>query len=68
MNTVKKIYADMPEIINVPKEFIHRKGEVIIILDDEPPKKASFLKDFYGSIPDFPERVPQGDFEERVPL
>ena len=58
----------MPEIINVPKEFIHRKGEVIIILDEAVPKKASFLKDFYGSIHDFPERAPQGDFEERVPL
>jgi hypothetical protein len=68
MNTVKKIYAEMPEIINIPKEFIHRKGEVIIILDEAPPKKTSFLKDFYGSIPDFPERVPQGDYEERVPL
>ena len=68
MNTVKKIYADMPEIINIPKEFIHRKGEVIIILDEAPPKKAFLLKDFYGSIPDFPERAPQGDYEERVPL
>lgn len=58
----------MPEIINVPKEFIHRKGEVIIILDESAPKTASFLKDFYGSIPDFSERAPQGDFEERVPL
>jgi hypothetical protein len=68
MNTVKKIYAEMPETINIPKEFIHRKGKVIIILDEPPLKKTSFLKDFYGSIPDFPERVPQGDYEGRVPL
>ena len=67
VNTVKKNYDDMPGIIHVPEEFIHKKGEVIIILDDAIGEK-SFLKDFYGSIPDFPERAHQGDYEERTPL
>jgi hypothetical protein len=26
------------------------------------------LADFFGSIPDFPERAPQGVFEKREPL
>ncbi|MEN6469259.1 MAG: hypothetical protein ABFD45_09970 [Smithella sp.] len=67
MNTVKKMYAEIPETIDIPKEFIHKKGEVIIILDDVGGKKP-LLKDFHGSIPDFPERTSQGDFEERTPL
>jgi hypothetical protein len=67
MNTVKKIYADMPETISIPKEFIHKRGEVIIMLDDGVVKKT-FLKDFYGLIPDFPERASQGNYEERMHL
>jgi len=68
MNTVKKIYENMPEIINVPKEFIHKKGEVIIIVEDDVPKKTLFIKDFYGFIPDFPERASQGTYDERMAL
>jgi hypothetical protein len=67
MNTVKKMFDDMPETIQVPEEFVHKKGKIIIIIDDQGRKK-SFLKDFYGSIPDFPERSDQGDYEERTPL
>ena len=68
MNTVKKIYAEMPEIINIPKEFVHRKGEVIITLDEKRSSKTILLKDFHGSIPDFPARGPQGDYEDRADL
>lgn len=34
---------------------------------DEPSqlKSEKNLKDFFGSIPDFPERLPQGEYEER---
>ncbi len=67
MNTVKKIYTDMPETINIPKKFVHKRGEVIIILEEEAGQKA-LLKDFYGLIPDFPERTAQEAYEERMPL
>jgi hypothetical protein len=47
----------------------HKKGEITIIVEDEQeikPKKS--LKDFYGAIPDFPERKFQGEYEERETL
>lgn len=37
----------------MPKEFIHKKGEIIFIMDDEADSiKSKTLKDFYGAIPD----------------
>ncbi|MBI5323706.1 MAG: hypothetical protein HZB41_00215 [Ignavibacteriae bacterium] len=66
MNAVKTIYEDLPEIIEIPKEFIHKKAELILIFDDNPSgKNGKKLSDFYGSIPDFPERDIQGRFESR---
>jgi hypothetical protein len=32
------------------------------------PEKLKTLKDFYGIIPDFPERFPQGEYEKRDEL
>jgi len=69
MNAIKKTYNEIPETINVPKEFIHKKGEIIFIVEDEDlPVKNRSLMDFYGSIPDFPERADQGEFEKREEL
>ncbi len=69
MNAIKKIYNELPETINVPEEFIHKKGEIIFIMEDDlQPMDNKTLKDFYGAIPDFPERAAQGDFEKREEL
>ena len=66
MNAVKQLYNDMPETISIPKEFIHQKGEIIIMMDEPSQLKSEKnLRDFFGFIPDFPERLPQGEYEER---
>lgn len=69
MNAIKTYYEDIPESIKVPADFAHRKGEIIIILDEDiPSSKNKKLKDFFGAIPDFPERADQGNYEERDEL
>ena len=69
MNAVKQLYNDIPETITIPKEFIHQKGEIIIIIDEPSQSKSNkSLKEYFGSIPDFPERSPQGEYEERENL
>jgi hypothetical protein len=55
---IKKTYNKIPETINVPNEFINKKGEIIFIVEDEDQHfKDKTLRDFYGSIPDFPEKA-----------
>lgn len=69
MNAIKQEFNEIPETISVPKEFIHKKGEIIFIVEDDvEQKRTKTLKDFYGAIPDFPERSPQGDFDKRDAL
>jgi len=72
MNTLRQRYEDMPETIKVPRQFIHKKGEIIILTDSESKEAvagtARRLIDFYGTIPDFPERFPQGQYEKRDEL
>ncbi len=69
MNAVRELYDDLPENIIIPSTLRHKKGEVIIItLDDEIDIKKNDLSKFYGSIPDFPERGIQQDFEQREVL
>ena len=65
MKAIKKYYDELPDKIYIPKEFIHRKGEIIILLEDKKELKRKKLKDFFGYIPDFPERMEQGDYEQR---
>ena len=55
MNAIKKYYEKLPESIVIPKEYANKKAEIIIIFDEEKENKNSLLE-FYGSIPDFPER------------
>jgi hypothetical protein len=62
MNAIKKSYNEIPETVNVPEEFINKKGEIIFIVEEEvQPVRSKTLKDFYGAIPDFPERSAQGE-------
>lgn len=70
MNALKTVYDDIPPTIRIPKEFVHKKGEIIILIDEPNDTKQSEknLSDFFGSIPDFPDRAPQGDYDERESL
>ena len=66
MNATKTIYEEMPETISIPREFVHKRGEIIIITDENMPSgKSKPLKDFFGILPDFPERLSQGEYEKR---
>lgn len=69
MNSIRTKYDELPESISIPKEYIHKKAELIILIDDKPSlNNGKKLTDFYGSIPDFPERAEQGKFEIRESL
>ncbi len=66
MNATTTIFDNIPETITIPKEFVHKKGEIIIIVNEnisDVPKKS--IKNFFGILPDFPERFSQGNFENR---
>jgi len=80
MEAVYQIYEKMPEVITIPVEMRDRRVEVILQpLDDEPDlatlaaqvgMKLEDVKDlhslrFMGSMPDFPPREPQGEYEVR---
>jgi hypothetical protein len=67
MNAVKSIYNNAPNSIPVPKEFQHKSIEVIF-LPVEDKKQSNDIGQYFGSIPDFPERAPQGLSEERESL
>lgn len=76
MGAIRQIYENLPAIINVPQAMQNRKAEIIIFpLDEEQAfletnesdatlPDAEILK-FAGSLPDFPEREPQGEYEVR---
>jgi hypothetical protein len=56
-------------MISVPKQFTHKKGEIIFLVDNKVvPESKKSLIDFFCMIPDFPERSHQGDYEERIRL
>lgn len=64
MNAVKSIYKNAPDSIPVPEEFQNKNIEVIFLpLEDE--KKAADISSFFGSLPDFPDRAPQGELQKR---
>ncbi|MCI0513079.1 hypothetical protein L0128_07710 [candidate division KSB1 bacterium] len=66
MDATKTIYQSLPETFLIPKAFVHKKGEIIILIDDESTSpKPRFLKEFFGILPDFPERSHQGEYEPR---
>ena len=80
MDAIRQVYEKMPERITIPAEMRDRRVEVILLpLDEEPDlaelaakvgMKLEDVKDlhalrFLGSLPDFPSREPQGEFETR---
>ena len=67
-NAIKTTYDSLPERITVPRQYVHKRAEVIILLEDDVAEPLPSLRDFFGSLPDFPDRGPQGAFEVRDEL
>lgn len=70
MNAMRTTYEDLPETVtlNIPKNLVHKRAEIIILTEEIGSATAKPLRDFFGAIPDFPERGSQGDFEKRPEL
>jgi hypothetical protein len=72
MEAIRQIYDSGPDFVTIPPELRRRPLEVIIWPLDEPEAKAEYtnesLLQFIGSIPDFPDREPQGEYETRLEL
>jgi hypothetical protein len=70
MNAMRTTYEDLPETVTltIPREMAHKRAEIIVLVDETRVSNGKSLADFFGSIPDFPERAPQGVFEKREPL
>jgi hypothetical protein len=66
MTQVKSVYQSAPKTIPVPEELQNQNIEVIFQPLNIVEKKRK-LEDFFGSIPDFPERASQGEYEKRNP-
>lgn len=59
--------------IQVPVEMRHHRVEIILLpLDDDAPGQRVWPTDFFerfaGCLPDFPQPLPEGDYESRKPL
>ena len=83
MEAVRQIYEKIPATISIPPELHDRRVEVIILpLDqteepqplgtnqpvDENGWPIGFFEETFGSLPDLPEREPQGEYEVRREL
>lgn len=76
MIAIRQIHEQLANVIEVPAELRNRRTEVIFLAidaadavngksDDAPDFAAD---EFFGALPDFPERSPQGEFETRLEL
>ena len=77
----RQVYNRLPATIDVPPELRNRHVEVILFPLDSSSRPqlsandlnavdangwpAFFLRKTFGSIPDLPEREPQGEYERR---
>ena len=74
MIAIRQIHEQLADVIEVPAELRNRRTEVIFLAIDsaESPLDADgneFAADqFFGSLPDFPERAPRGKVETRLEL
>ncbi len=81
MEAIRQIYERIPGTITIPPEFRDRRVEVIILPLDQNEEKnpngaavdengwpIGFFEATFGSVPDLPEREPQGDYEVREEL
>jgi hypothetical protein len=73
MEAIRQIYDSGPDFVTIPPELRRRRLEVIILPLETPedapksPTNEDVIK-FFGSMPDFPERGPQGEYETRLEL
>ena len=72
MDAVRQIYESVPDMIQIPPELRRRRVEVIILpLDEEQPAQVGPDNDivqFFGCIPDMPDRQVLSDYEQRSEL
>ena len=76
MIAIRQIHEQLASTIEVPVEIRNRRTEVIFLVVDgatesphEEPDGMDLTADqFFGALPDFPERAPQGEFETRLEL
>lgn len=61
MNAMRTTYEDLPETVTltIPNDMAHKRAEIIVLVDEPRAAAGKSLTDFFGSIPDFPERAPQ---------
>lgn len=83
MEAIRQVYERLPETITIPPALRDRRVELILLPLDEEPDVAALAAEFgmkpeevidlhglrfAGSIPDFPPRAPQGEYEVRQEL
>ena len=76
MIAIRQIHEHLANVIEVPAELLNRRTEVIFLAIDAPEAPAEVRPEseecspdqFFGSLPDFPARAPQGEFETRLEL
>lgn len=83
MEVIRQVYERLPETITIPPALRDRRVELILLPLDEEPDIAALAAEFgmkveeladphalrfAGSIPDFPPRAPQGEYEVRQEL
>jgi hypothetical protein len=82
MIAIRQIHEHLADVIEVLPELRNRKTEVIFLaMDSAPPNSGTEEQDspapdtsnhsaveFFGSIPDFPERTAQGECDSRLEL
>ncbi len=65
MNAIRSIYKNAPDSIPVPEGFKKKDIEVIFLSIEESPEKAE-ISQFFGVLPNFPDREEQGLPQDRV--
>lgn len=82
MIAIRQIHEHLANVIEVPPELRNQKAEVIFLAMDGVPLEPATADqgspamegsdksavEFFGALPDFPERLPQGDFDSRQDL
>lgn len=72
MDAIRQIYESVPDMIQIPPELRRRRVEIIILpLDEEQPAQVgpdNGIVQFFGSIPDMPDREVLSDYEQRLEL
>jgi hypothetical protein len=78
MFALRQIIENPGDFIPVPEAVKHRHTEVIFLIHDPVPIQPSSeaqappqdlgIAEFFGCIPDFPEREPQGEYPVREPF